>query len=428
VRLRLLCTAIGLQAYLPPGFAARLRLVPEELCTPIHPSQVAFMARQATPGTSARGQALGTSARGQAFGTSARGQAPCNSLLGGSPVVGGGRVVGGGAGAPERGGRAGRAGRAAGPALRGRAAERLAALAEAERLAPWRQAIAVARATRRAVRDAKRAVQAGGAKRTGAVCAGRGQAGVVCHDPMQLSATPGFDRAGLDPVGLRSGCGNASRATGFGGVAYPSPQPWSASRPKPARGEGEEAPAPSRGASLLQREVAARAAGLRDRGNGQGALRPAADSALPERNPMQLSAVLEPATGEPRTGPPRACPGDRPGGMPTAPCAATPPASLVRFAAQALRGRGRSGLLSSTTCVAPMAHKVAVLVGLAGGWMGQVTIRATNQAAPDRPAWMTDATRERAAEDAKRLRADCMLGMGCVAGLARWDDLAGEGA
>ena len=75
-----------------------------------------------------------------------------------------------------------------------------------------------------------------------------------------------------------------------------------------------------------------------------------------------------------------------------------------------------------------MTHKVAVLVGLAGGWTGQVTIHATKAAEPDPPAWMTEATRKRSAEDAKRLRADCMLRVGSVADIARWDDLAGEGA
>jgi hypothetical protein len=207
VRSRLFCTATMLRAYLPPELAMRLRLSPRELRAPVHPSQVAFVARQNAT--------------------------PCNSLLGGGSVAGSGPLAGSGAGQPARGRRDGWAGGAAGPAPSGRAAERLAALVEAEGLAPWRQAIAVARAAKRAVRDSVRATRdsvraardsvcaarAGGATRTGWVRASQGESGVVRHDPVQLSATLASGRAGPDGVGLRSGGECAWAAGGLGGVA-----------------------------------------------------------------------------------------------------------------------------------------------------------------------------------------------------------------
>ena len=415
VRSRLFCTATMLRAYLPPELAMRLRLTPRELRAPVHPSQVAIVARQNAT--------------------------PCNSLLGGGSVAGSGPSAGSGAGQPARGRRAGRAGGAAGPAPSGRAAERLAALVEAERLAPWRQAIAVARAAKRAVRDSMRAAQdsaraarAGGATRTGWVRDSQGESGVVRHDPMQLSATLASGRAGPDAVGLRSD-GEYAWAAGLGGVACPSPHPWSASRPKPARGEGEGSGvnAPPSGDSLLQREVAARAAGLRDRGDGQcqgeaaSRLRP--DSALLGMKPTQLSAALGPAMPEPATGrpwPTGACHRARPDGAfdpAVDPAGRRPGYGAVRSG----EGPFRRGLLSSTACNAPMAHKVAALVGLTGGWMGRVTIRATQQAEPDRQAWMTEEARKRAAGDARRLRTRCMIRVEPVADIVRWDDLSGDG-
>jgi hypothetical protein len=86
--------------------------------------------------------------------------------------------------------------------------------------------------------------------------------------------------------------------------------------------------------------------------------------------------------------------------------------------------------LSGTVCNQPIAHKVAVLIGLAGGWMGRITIGATQAAEPDRPAWMTEAARKRATENAERLRARClipgMIRVESMADLARWDDLHGD--
>ena len=124
-RSRLLATATWLRAYLPPEMAARLEQGPPELASPMHPSQVAFAMRAGSLGTGAGGQAPGNGV-----------PADCD------PVV----RTGGGAAGGDAG--AGRAALAAGLALRGRQAERLAARAEAAGRAPWRAAIAFARAAK----------------------------------------------------------------------------------------------------------------------------------------------------------------------------------------------------------------------------------------------------------------------------------------
>jgi hypothetical protein len=111
-RTRLFCAAVRLRAYLPAEMAARLALGPAELRAPDHPTQVAFL-KNADP-------------------------MPCNVRNGGEGT--------------RRGAAARRAGRAARLALRVRDVERRAALAEADGQAPWRQAIAFARAAKRAAR------------------------------------------------------------------------------------------------------------------------------------------------------------------------------------------------------------------------------------------------------------------------------------
>jgi hypothetical protein len=82
--------------------------------------------------------------------------------------------------------------------------------------------------------------------------------------------------------------------------------------------------------------------------------------------------------------------------------------------------------MSSTVCNEPMAHKVAALVGRAGGWSGRVTIRATQQAGQDEDPWVVE-LRKLGTEDARRLRARCGLRVGSVADVVRWDGLAGGG-
>jgi hypothetical protein len=169
VRGRLYCAAMRLRAYLPAEMAARLAEMPAELTSPEHPSQLAFVASAAaTPGSSD----LGSTGGGHAPANGSR--QSCDE-----PVRSGGGTARPGFGAGRPG--AGRAVGTAGPALRGWAAERLAAQAEADARAPWRKAIAFARAAKRAARasTAKRARRAaGGTTRT------------ARQDLMQQSATP----------------------------------------------------------------------------------------------------------------------------------------------------------------------------------------------------------------------------------------------
>ncbi len=134
-RMRLFGAALRLREYLPAEMAARLALGPAELKAPDHPSQVAF-SKNTDPNA---------------------------------------WTVRNGGGATGRAAASGRAGGAARLALRVREVERRAALAEAAGQAPWRQAIAFARAAMRAARVARgqvlaarraeRARAAGGATR-----------------------------------------------------------------------------------------------------------------------------------------------------------------------------------------------------------------------------------------------------------------------
>jgi hypothetical protein len=120
VRSRLLALANELQAHLPPQMAARLDQDPPELHAPKHPSQVAFEAATATT--------------------------PCNVRNGGARTAGTSRTI-----TPD--------GHAI--AIRGRASEREAARAEADAQAPWKAAIAFARASKRAARSASARVRHG---------------------------------------------------------------------------------------------------------------------------------------------------------------------------------------------------------------------------------------------------------------------------
>jgi hypothetical protein len=229
VRSRLTCTATPLLAHLPPEMAARLDLGPPELSVRVHPSNLPFAASAGTT--------------------------PCN--------------VRNGPGGTRRAPGSGRAGGAARPALRGRAAERLAALAEADSQAPWRQAIAFARA-------AKRAAPAWAAKRTKRARAAGGTAPAARHDAM-LSLPSGAPAP-------RPGGENAARAARLGdGGEGPDSGAAEARRPGPESALGWDSP--------LQRELAARAAGLRARGNGQdqgGAVPgPGPESALGGNNAMK---------------------------------------------------------------------------------------------------------------------------------------------
>jgi len=114
VRYRLMAAATRLQAYLPPEMAARFVLGPKELSALKHPSQVAFEMRQAATPSNVKEGAKG---KKRSAGT-------------------------------------GRAAADTGVVLRARETERLAVRAEAAACAPWRAAIAFARAAKRAARGA----------------------------------------------------------------------------------------------------------------------------------------------------------------------------------------------------------------------------------------------------------------------------------
>ncbi len=119
-RTRLICAAKRLHAYLPPEMAAGLSAGPEELWAPIHPSNLPFVQN--------------------------REPTPCNQ----PPTSG--KAPPAQATAPLA--------TAAHPQSRGLAAERAAARVEAAALAPWREAIALARAARRATFQARLAERA----------------------------------------------------------------------------------------------------------------------------------------------------------------------------------------------------------------------------------------------------------------------------
>jgi hypothetical protein len=59
--------------------------------------------------------------------------------------------------------------------------------------------------------------------------------------------------------------------------------------------------------------------------------------------------------------------------------------------------------------------------------MGRVTLRATRHSEPDHLAWLAEAGRQRAAQQAERLPARCIIQMETVADIVRWGDLSGDG-
>jgi hypothetical protein len=225
--MRLFSAAKLVRAYLPPALTARLATTPPDFMPPVHDSNA--LKSEITTRT----------------------------------LWSGGRDLGGSSMARSR------------PALRGRAAK---LEAEREVLAPWRAAIAGARlakrealAERREARIAKSrqgpygasvggrtcsmvrseeaaAVDAGlGAARLRAMAGGEAGIDATVENPCGASSGAGIGaavtapQAAGGPMGVREGI---RRAGGFGATLAPtpSPQPWSASRPKPSRGGGESFP------------------------------------------------------------------------------------------------------------------------------------------------------------------------------------------
>jgi hypothetical protein len=200
VRSRLLAQATLLRAHLPPEMAARLEQGPPELRAPKHPSQVAFEAEVASTA--------------------------CYVSPGGA---GAGRMAGTGRAMTEK----------AGVMPNWRDAERTASLAEVAARAPWRVAIAFARAAKRTAREAR------AAKRTERARLASGKARRPRSDPMTRETAARVAGLHADRDGPATGC-----------AVTPRPGPDSLLV--------ETNP--------LYRELALRAAGLRARSSGQPAV------------------------------------------------------------------------------------------------------------------------------------------------------------
>jgi hypothetical protein len=224
-RNRLKITALELWPYLPPDMAARLAEAPDELWPPIHPSNLPYVKiAESTPWTAGNRTARHTQAAARRAPTAARTRGTARPLP---------------------------------PSL---AAERLAARAEAAAQAPWHQAIAFARAAKRAALTAKRAVRA--AKR-------------------------------LPPTAALGDPSAPRKAT----IWPPAPNvPWSE-------------------LTLLQREVEARKAGLRARANephqSAAAPTPLPDTTFPRINPMNRETAAPGPAPMPDTTFPRINPMNR---------------------------------------------------------------------------------------------------------------------
>src|SRR5271165_2683832 len=172
-RARLLGALLRLRAYLPAEMAARLTPVPGELKALPHPSQVAVL--------------------------KSADRMPCTVRDG---VSGMGRAAAGG-----------RKAGAAGRAPRVRDLERQAALAEAAGQAPWRQAIAFARAAKRAARAEKRVRRAGTAGGTTQIARSdvmqrEAERLVRAAAPSPMSRRDPTSPAGQTRCGQRTTCSN----------------------------------------------------------------------------------------------------------------------------------------------------------------------------------------------------------------------------
>ncbi len=262
-RIRLLCVLRRLQGYLPPEMTARLEQgAPPELRAPMHPSQVAFLARVAAGG---------------------------------------------------------REGATAGVAPRAREAERLAARAERGAQASWRAAIAFARAAKRAARQeraAERAAPQGRARALGGKTENsrndpvRGRVtglrrGGEAADVARLAASSVTPLRDARPDQVRAGLSTAVPAIDAGRALGDQTE---ISRNDPMHGPAAE-PRPSGEAADVVRLAACSAAPLRDvrpdQGLGSlttavpvmGAGRPARGETPVSRNdPMQERAAPKPTT------------------------------------------------------------------------------------------------------------------------------------
>ncbi len=83
--------------------------------------------------------------------------------------------------------------------------------------------------------------------------------------------------------------------------------------------------------------------------------------------------------------------------------------------------------MGSTICNAPAGNALAALVGRTEPWRILITtdVRSTLDPARAAEAWFADIRRRMATDHTGRQRARCMLRVGAVADITRWDDLAG---
>jgi hypothetical protein len=263
-RIRLTCAAVRLRAYLPPEMAARLGQNPPELRAPMHLSQEAFERQAATK--------------------------PGNGLAPGHSAV-----VSSGVGSPARYASAGRTGLAGAPALRGREAERLAARAEVAARAPWKAAIAFARAAKRAARGASAGVRGGKTRKTRSYPMRQpGVPACVMLEAGTLQA--GTVEAGTPEAGMLGGGTLGSAADRVGPQALvPSACQEAVGtgvRPTGKRFDWAAARAAKRAAKREARSASARA--------GTGAT--CEIRSYPMQPAAQFAAVAaEPATGRPRS-------------------------------------------------------------------------------------------------------------------------------
>jgi hypothetical protein len=240
-RNRLLSAARLLWRYLPPDMAARLAELPLELSTPIHPSNLPFL----TPEQARRHNV--TAALGRTH-----------------PQPGAGRVR-------------------TTPPPTVHAYERAALREEAAAQAPWRHAIAVARAAKRADHAAKRAARA--AKRADRAARAAKRAARAARRATRAGQGAPPTRTTQGPTRMTRS--DASRPAADSARLNHTPTAWP---PDPNPPESQ--------LSLLERERAARAAGLRA---GRPALVP--ESAAPGQNPDSTLTGLNPMQREPGLNP-----------------------------------------------------------------------------------------------------------------------------
>jgi hypothetical protein len=368
VRCRVFVMACELETYLSPDIAARVELGGKELAPPPRPFRRP-VARDAD-------------------------KSPCN-------VVPPGRVV------AKRDAR-GRFVARLRAVARGRQGEREAARAEVAMLAPWRAGIVRARLVKRWVammrkeaRIARRgqkpmhlmAVGSGtGPLRLGKLSGGRSPAIAECA---------GDDKNPMHPTAVRSGTAlvRLGKLSGGDGTAIPECAGADKNPIQPI--------AVRSGTGPLRRGLLS--------GGGSPAIPECAGA---DKNPMQPTAVRS------GTGPLGHGKLSGGGGPAISECAGADKNPIHPTTVRPVTGPFRRRLLSSAVCNTATAHKLVAQVERGGGWTVLMAIDAAKQAGEDWRPRVAE-TRQRLADEAARLRTSCMLQVGSVAGIVRWDNVHG---